>query len=73
MTNNRSRNSSLSMKDLEEISMMVTQTKLLAMKLMTAHNLNPSRPTAPDDGNYSIRLQKFSQTLQEIGKFYESN
>lgn len=67
------RNSALSMKDLEDISMMVTDVKLLAMKLMIAHNLNPTAKHAGEHTNYSIRLQKFSQTLQEIGKFYESN
>lgn len=71
--NTHKRNSSLSMKDLEDISMIVTDVKLLAMKLMVAHNVNPNRPTAADDANYSVRLQAFSKTLQEIGKFYETN
>jgi hypothetical protein len=63
--------SSLTMTDLETISMMVTDTKLLAMKLMVAHNLGSK--TKAEDCNFSIRLQAFSKTLQEIGKYYETN
>lgn len=58
----------LSLKDLEELSMMVTRTKCFAMKLMLSHNR--SEITASEDANYSIRLQRFAQTLQEIHDFY---
>lgn len=65
---NRSAAISLSLKDLEELSMMVTRTKCIAMKLSIGHR--DSNATAMDDKNYSLRLQRFSQHLQEIHDFY---
>lgn len=65
---NNAATASLSLNDLEELSMMVTRTKCLAMKLSLAHNR--SEVTAMEDKNYSIRLQRFSQTLQEIHDYY---
>lgn len=66
--NEHAAHSSLSLKDLEELSMMVTRTKCFAMKLMLAHNR--SEINAEEHANYSKRLQRFSQTLQEIHDFY---
>jgi hypothetical protein len=61
-------NSSLTYNDLIELSMMATRTRLIAMKLGLSHNRN--EPTAMDDKNYSLRLQRFAQTLTEIHDFY---
>ncbi len=65
---NRSVACTLSLKDLEEMSMMITRTKLIAMKLSIGHRDNSG--TACDDKNYSIRMQRFAQHLQEIHDFY---
>ena len=65
---NKSAAVTLSMQDLVELNMMVTRTHIFAMKLSIGHR--DSSATAMDDKNFSIRLQRFSQTLQEIHDFY---
>ncbi len=58
----------LTYNDLTELSMMATRVRCIAMKLGLSHNRN--EPTAMDDKNYSLRLQRFAQTLTEIHDFY---
>jgi hypothetical protein len=58
----------LTYSDLTELSMMATRVRCIAMKLGLSHNRN--EPTAMDDKNYSLRLQRFAQTLTEIHDFY---
>ena len=60
----------LTMEDRQELLEMVTNTKLLAMKLMVYHNEHKGQPTAAQCANDSIVLQRFSQQLQEMSRYY---
>ncbi len=65
---NRSAAVTLSLKDLEELSMMATRVRLISMKLSIGHRDNNT--TAMDDMNFSKRLDRFKQTLTEIHDYY---
>lgn len=60
----------LTMGDKAELLEMITNTKLLAMKLMVYHNENKGQPTAAQCANDSVVLQRFSQQLLEMSRYY---
>ena len=65
---NHSESVTLSLKDLEEMSMMTTRLRLLSMKCAIGHR--DSSATAAHDANHSVTLKKMAQGIQIIHDFY---
>lgn len=68
MSTKPKKDSPLTMRDREELLEMVTNLKLIAMKLSLFHNKNIFHPKSPEYMNQSMYLQKFSQILSMIEK-----